>query len=451
MVNLFKRRFSLVLVLFIPLCALLVDMNLKKWRHDEKVIAYDVHSYYGYLPAKIIFDDLKLEKSDYKFGEGQYWFWLKQYDSGKKAFDKTYGLSIMYAPFFAVAHQVAKAFDYPLTGFSEPYQFFLLLSALFYFFIGLLYLRKLLLHYNFSEREIAITLLIVGLGTNLFCYASQSAPLPEVYLFALSALFAYATAKWHMNRKLKSIIIVSATLSLMTLIHLPLILFAFYFILYDVKKLIEIGSKKIPVYALIIFTIIFISVWIPQLKYWKLTLGSYLGASDNYEHYYFLKPMFWKGLFGFQKGWFIYTPLMLLILPGIYFMRKRVPELKWSVITVTLLFVYITLSWWNWWYGGSFGQKSMVPLYSILAIPIACIVSKVFTKEKRYRYSLAIIVTFFIVLNVFQTYQFEYGSLHGDAMSSKIYFKQFGRLDKIEKFEEQLSYPNYDEAKKGNR
>jgi hypothetical protein len=93
----------------------------------------------------------------------------------------------------------------------------------------------------------------------------------------------------------------------------------------------------------------------------------------------------------------------------------------------------------------------MVPLYAMLAIPIACIVSKVFTKEKRYRYSLAIIVTFFIVLNVFQTYQFEFGSLHSDAMNSKVYFKQFGKLNKIEKFEEQLSYPNYEEAKKGNR
>jgi len=84
MVNLFKRRFSLVLVFVISLLALLVDMNLKKWRSDEKVIAYDVHAYYGYLPAKFIFDDLKIEKSDYKYSEGKYWFWLKQYDSGKK-------------------------------------------------------------------------------------------------------------------------------------------------------------------------------------------------------------------------------------------------------------------------------------------------------------------------------------------------------------------------------
>lgn len=451
MVNLLKRRFSLVLVFIISLIALLVVMNLKKWRYDEKVIAYDVHAYYGYLPAKYIFDDLKVEKSDYKYGEGQYWFWLKQYDSGKKAFDKTYGLSIMYAPFFAVAHQVAKTFDYPLTGFSEPYLFFLLLSSLFYFFLGLLYLRKLLLHYNFSDREISITLLIIGLGTNLFCYASQSAPLPEVYLFALSALFAYATAKWHMNRKLKSIIIVSATLSLMILIHLPLMIFALFFILYDLKKITEIGTKKIPVYALLIFAVIFIAVWIPQFKYWKLTLGSYLGASDNYEHYYFLKPVFWKGLFGFQKGWFIYTPLLLFIFPGIYFMFKRVPELKWSVIIVTLIFVYITLSWWNWWYGGSFGQKSLIPLYALLAIPVACLVSKALVKGAAIKYSFIIITTSFILLNIFQTYQFESGSLHGDAMNSKVYFKQFGKLDKIEKFEEQLSYPNYDEAKKGNR
>jgi hypothetical protein len=293
--------------------------------------------------------------------------------------------------------------------------------------------------------------LIIGLGTNLFCYASQSAPLPEVYLFALSSLFVYATAKWHMNRKLKSIIIVSVSLSLMTLIHLPLMLFSLFFILYDVKNITDAGSKKVPLYALMIFASLFIAIWIPQFKYWKMTLGSYLGASDLYEHYYFLKPIFWKGLFGFQKGWFIYTPLMLLIFPGVYFMFKRVPELKWSLIAVVVLYVYITLCWWNWWYGGSFGQKSMIPLYSMLAVPIACVVSKIFVSKSIYKLSLFTIAVAFILLNIFQTYQFEYGSLHGDGMNSKIYFKQFGKLDKVEKFEEQLSYPNYDEAKKGNR
>jgi hypothetical protein len=161
--------------------------------------------------------------------------------------------------------------------------------------------------------------------------------------------------------------------------------------------------------------------------------------------------MFWKGLFGFQKGWFVYSPLMLLIFPGIYFMNKRVPELKWSVIIVTLLYVYITLCWWNWWYGGSFGQKSLIPLYAMLAVPIACFISKALVKSAATKYSLIAAVTFFILLNIFQTYQYEYGALHGDAMNSSLYFKQFGKLMKIEKFEEQLSYPNYDEAKKGNR
>jgi hypothetical protein len=116
-----------------------------------------------------------------------------------------------------------------------------------------------------------------------------------------------------------------------------------------------------------------------------------------------------------------------------------------------LLYVYITLCWWNWWYSGSFGQKSFIPLYAMLAIPIACVVSKAFTKNNTTKYSLITTVTLFVLLNIFQTYQFEYGSIHGDAMNSKIYFNQFGKLKKIEKFEEQLSYPNYDEAKKGNR
>lgn len=451
MVNLFKRRFSLVLVFLIPICALLVDMNFKNWRQDEKVIAYDVHAYYGYLPAKFIFDDLKVEKSDYKYGDNHYWFWLKKYDNGQKAFDKTYGMSLLYSPFFLAGHQVAKAFDYPLTGFSEPYQFFLLLSTLFYFFLGLLYIRKLLLFYNFSDREISYTLIIIGLGTNLFCYASQLAPLSEVYLFALSTLFAYATAKWHTNRKIKSLIIACTTLSLMTLIYLPLMICVLFFLFYDVREISEIGNKKIPLTAVIIFASIFLIVWYPQMKYWKLTLGSYLGVSENYEHFYFLNPVLWKGLFGFQKGWFIYTPLMLLIVPGIYFLSKRVPELKWSIILLLIAHTYFTLCWWNWWYGGSFGQNMMIPIYPMLAVSIAVVVSKFINKGVLEKAVFGSAIIFFIWLNVFQVFQFEKGSLHGDGMNSKIYFMQFGKLVKIDDFDNLLTPPNYEEAKKGNR
>ena len=48
----------------------------------------------------------------------------------------TMGMSILYSPFFFVAHGVALMSGYPEDGFSEPYKVFLLLSAIFYLFVG---------------------------------------------------------------------------------------------------------------------------------------------------------------------------------------------------------------------------------------------------------------------------------------------------------------------------
>ena len=35
-----------------------VDMDLGLWRDRDRVIEWDVHSYYAYLPALFIYDDI---------------------------------------------------------------------------------------------------------------------------------------------------------------------------------------------------------------------------------------------------------------------------------------------------------------------------------------------------------------------------------------------------------
>ena len=138
-------------------------LNLKKWKHAEtnaKIITWDVTSYYGYLPAIFIHHDLSLDFIDTDGVDyaAKHQFWperlnrdLERDPAGEiKVIKTTMGMSFMYAPFFFMAHGFAYLSKYESNGFSQPYEFFLVVSCLFYLFIGLFFLRKLLL-FTFSE------------------------------------------------------------------------------------------------------------------------------------------------------------------------------------------------------------------------------------------------------------------------------------------------------------
>lgn len=450
-----KLKLSSVAILIVVLACLTIDMGFKNWEKQQRVIEWDIHSYYAYLPAGWIYKDIHLTKSDYRFDEHYWLFWPNQTKEGKNVIKTTMGMAILYAPFFVVAHTITNLSDYPENGISEPYKFLLLMSTLFYLFVGLDFLKKILEHYKFSDFHTSVTILLIGLGTNLTAYASQSAPMSHVYSFCLFAAFIYYTIKWHEFQTLKNTLIIGFLIGLISLIRpsniIIMLFFALYNItsLYDLKERILLFKKTFPLLLLMLFA--FFIVWVPQLIYWKISSGSYLYYSYPDERFFFNDPKIMKGLFGFRKGWLIYTPMMAFALAGIFALKGTLKKIRLPIVLFFIVNIYITFSWWCWWYGGSFGQRGLIESYALLAIPFASFVK--YISEKRWYYNAVFYCTavFFVWLNLFQTLQFENMSLHYDGMTRVLYFKQFGKLDKIDDFASYVSSLDYEEAKKGKR
>ena len=116
-------------------------------------IAWDVSGYYMYLPG-IFYDDLgELHNQQYIIdtyhpcGND-----LNQFLSptGKYIIKYSGGMAVMYLPGFLIGHLYAKLGNYPVDGFSMPYQFSMSMYSLLVAFTGLWFARKLLLKY-FSE------------------------------------------------------------------------------------------------------------------------------------------------------------------------------------------------------------------------------------------------------------------------------------------------------------
>lgn len=450
-----KLKLSSVAIAIVVLTCLIIDMDFKNWEKQHRVIEWDVHSYYAYLPAGWIYKDIHLTKSDYRFDKHDWLFWPNQTAEGKNVIKTTMGLAVLYAPFFVVAHSIANLSEYAENGRSEPYKLLLLLSAIFYLMIGLDYLKKILLHYKFSDTQTAITILLIGLGTNLTAYASQSAPMSHVYSFFLFSVFIYYTIRWFEFQTIKNTLIIGFIIGLISLVRPTNIIIALFFVFYSISSLADFKDrilffkKKFPVLLLILPA--FFLVWVPQFIYWKISSGSYLYDSYPDERFFFNDPKILKGLFGFRKGWLIYTPMMAFALAGVFLLKGELKKIRLPIVLFFMINIYITFSWWCWWYGGTFGQRGLIESYALLAIPLASFIK--YVSEKRWYYNALFycVTVFFVWLNIFQTYQFELFSLHWDGMTKELYFKQFGKLKKIEDFDKHVSSIDYEEAKKGKR
>lgn len=450
----FFKKVNLVWVacLLIIFTILAYDINDTYWDDYQKIIYWDVLSYYAYLPATYIYNDISLsfiDKNPVLYGDK---FWPYKTPTGKYAIKTSMGLAFLYAPFFFVAHPMAQMLGYEANGYSPPYKFALTLSALFYLAIGLYFLAKVLRRY-FSQTVTAITLISVTIGTNLLHYATAEATMPHSYNFALFSVFLYVSMKWHEKNNLKNSILLGLLSGLIVLIRPTNILVLIIFILwgvYDFNSLQERILLFIKKYYLVaVMAAAFIAVWIPQLIYWKYISGSYWFYSYVGERFYFLHPHIIKGLFGYRKGWLLYTPMMALALTGIGLMYTRLKKLFFPILIFTVLNIYIILSWWSWWYGGGFGLRAFIDSYSLLSIPLAVFISWALGRKRIYKTICVGIIFIVIALNIFQIKQYQLAIMHWDSMSEKAYWSIFLKLKQPDNFNQLIKPPDIDKAMKG--
>jgi hypothetical protein len=367
----------------------------------------------------------------------------------------TMGLSIMYSPFFFAAHSLAEKIGYDADGFSVPYAFAILMSCVFYLAMGFLFLRTVLLK-HFKDKIVAITLLIIGVATNLLWYATMEAPMSHGYSFALFCVFLFLVEKWQERQKWVTSIFLGLTTGLITLVRptngVIAIIFLFYNItnLKDIKTRMQLFLKNY--WKIIVMIICAFSVFIPQLLYWKSVTGEWLYYSygDN-ERFFFNDPKILSVLFSFKKGWFIYTPTMLFAVIGIGMLWKTNKKYFYSILLFFIVNLYIVSSWWCWWYGGGFGMRALIESYAILAIPLAAFLTWAAKQKLRMRIPLYIIVAAISLQSIFHAIQYHYGAIHWAWMTKEAYIDSFWRVKPSKEFYSLLYQLDPEEATKGKR
>lgn len=420
-----KNYFSLIAVFVISaflLCTRIfyTDQNEKL---PIKVTTWDALGYYLYLPSTHIYNDDTSFKwfaaidSTYQLSGGTF-YQAQPHSNGHLVYKYLRGVSILQAPFYFSAHLYAKfSKHYPADGFSLPYQYAIAYAALFYCILALFLLRTVLLRY-YKDSVVALTLFGLILASNAIQYIAIEGGQSHAYIFALYAFVLYTTIRWHETYKLGWMFLTGLIIGLATISRPTELIMLFIPLLWQLndktlwnEKWSILRKNRWQIPLCILGGLIGI---LPQLMYWKRITCSWI--YDVGSKWDFLNPHF-RVLFGWEKGWFIYTPISIFFVLGFWFLKGK--KFKTAVVTFCLLNIYIIIAWHIWRYGGSYSTRALVQSYPVFALPLAGYIDYVWTKKLKWFFGL--LCAYLIGLNTIQIYQYNKGILHYDEMNAQYY------------------------------
>jgi len=405
------------------------------FKEDKTIFVGDGFGYYGYLPQYFIYR----EKEHYTFLdslgekdpliEGQ--FMIPMSETSHVRENKFFvGTALAMSPFFLSNHAIQKLRNGKTDGYSFSYRFAIFCGAMFYLLLGLIGMVQLLKSIALSNLVINCAVIGLVFGSNLTYYASIEFTMSHLYAFVFCTWFLVFLKKWIETNRTKDFYLAVFFYSFLILIRpidgLIILIAPFFFNSFKAfldRMGILMKKPKMIVFSLLIFScFIGIQLMSNYTQFGMLKLNGY--SNEGFD--YLFSPKFIEVLFGYRKGMFMYSPLLLLIIPAflvLFFKRKHFGI---GSIVVFVIIVWITSSWWCWYYGGGFGMRPLIDFYSFFTLII--------TLSLQYysRIFKGIILLFSIAFVYFsQVAEFQYVNniFHWDKMNKHYYWHLFMKKD----------------------
>lgn len=426
----------------------LVLLIMKFVYPEQHVLSWDVFGYYLYLPAKFIYHDPYLLNQDWlqqviaKYESTATLYQINQHpETGHWIVKYSMGMSLLYAPFFFLAHFLAPVFGFKQDGFSAIYAIVIETGMFLISLAGLYFLIKLLFEY-FESKIAILSFLLIVFASNHVQLSVQYSLLTHVPLFSLYAILLYYTLRWNRDFLWKHFFIIALCCGLITLIRPNEIVCILLPVLWNIGKKGNLKAKINFLYTslpgFLLATLLFFGPFFIQMIYWKIGTGQWLYYSyqNPGEGFDFGSPHLYQFLFSFRKGWFIYTPLALFAILSLYYVYQKQRTIFIGILLPVVISVYLVSSWSCWWYaGGSYSQRAILSIYPLLSISLGFGLQYLFSKIGNYT-----LVPFALVmmLNLFQAWQFKEGILDHERMTFEQYKRIFFKTKKTNDSEKYL-------------
>lgn len=422
-----------VLILILVIVSVYENSQRKK---TDQIIRSDAKGYYAYLPALFIYDDPSCDSFINTY-EKKYYDSKSFVDFRKEAYGhsvlKYYsGVALLLLPFFLLAHILAHIFGWTADGYSFIYQVTMALAALVYLYLGSKALFSLF--YKSSGKGLLSFLVVFFLvfGTNLYYYSIREPVMSHVFSFAMVGIFGYGLYNIFIEHKRNWIALTFFAFGIIVFIRpVDIILIGLVpFIAGSRERLMEglrfIWSQKTVFYTGCVLAVIPMLI---QCSLWYWECGHLLVYTYGGENFIFSQPQMLRILFSVRKGWFFWTPIAFIGVIGLICWFSKEIFRPLIAILILLTATYILSSWWQWYYGYSFGSR---PYIDFLIFPGFGLLH-LFAIKKRLLFQAGLIGACFVFtgLNLFQTYQYQNFILKWDKMSWTDYRRVFLKKDRI--------------------
>lgn len=389
----------------------------------------DAQGYYGYLIATFLEGSFDWEQvihsySDVYFNGNGADFTVTG-DFGRV--NKYYvGTAILIAPFFLLSCFATYLLGFPVDGYSAPFQIGVVIAALFYMGMGIYFLIRFMKDRGLAQWLAIFASFLCVFATPLFHYTISEPAMSHVYSFGLFSLFLFLLGTWLKEPGRKGTLQSAALVFGLIVLVRPangIIILSVPFVAGGVLPLIDrLKAEQGIIKKLILSLIMVIATLSLQSIMYLLQVGKPVIWSYQGEGFNFLDPEAVNFLFSYKKGLLVYTPFALLGLSGMCWMAVRKPQNGGWLLGFIGVAVYVLSSWWNWYYGGSFGMRAMVEFMPFFAFGAGYLLQNM---SKPLRLATAMASILFVVVNLIQSYQYQKFILHWDGMNKERFWTVF--------------------------
>ncbi len=418
--------------------------------NGENTIKSDGEGYYDYLPSIFIHHDFIRLNTDQNSHPKKYNRIASKKDiyidyHDKKVNKYPCGTSILLAPFYGIAARISHNTEHNSDGYTSIFHIWVFYAALFYLFITLLFLKKLLLLYDIDKLTIFLSQIFIIFSTSILEYSNQEASFSHIYsLFAITAFFFFCK-KYFLSYRSNYFYWACLFLGLIILLRQVNIIIIFFIpFLAGSPKNLKTGIEEVfkRTSMLLKGLLLVLGLISIQCIAWHLQTGHLFLYSYQNEGFNFSNPELLNILFSYKKGLFVYAPILGISLLGLV---KLCLNKQYYLAGTWLLFfsvcTYVLSSWWSWYYGCSYGLRAYIDFYIVFFILFALLLNHL---RLWLKIPLLAICFLTIPINLIQTYQYQCYILHWIDMDQEKYWKVF--LETDDKFRGIVWKKKYDYA-----
>lgn len=427
-----------------------------RWTNPPEKAVHNIGSdgtgYYAYLPQYIIYGTHNFEFSDYieqKYPGAKFFDGISPME-GKKKSDKYFvGTAICMSPFFWTAHQVTKISGGQADGYSVNYEISVFAAALAFWLLGTISLLVLLRSYGVNRFAVLFGIAGLTFATNLNFYIVYDPAFSHAYTFGIVCFLMLQVRRFVNTSKSKHLIWIFILLGMITIIRptnlIVALIIPFFFssfkVFWQELKTLFIHRKMVLFSGVLIFLLIVFLQFLnirSQHDFWGFNAYS----AEGFD--YLFSPKIGEVLFGFRKGFFVYTPFMLLFFPALYFLFRWNRYFFLGTLLFFAAFTYITASWWCWYYGGSLGMRPMIDIYGVMIVPVILLFAQV---KPLLKTVLIAFLAFMVHYNLVLNYQMTHAILHYAEMNREKFNKIFLQTGRRFEWIFHTEFPDFDDSK----